>query len=286
MSTIARILFPYDFSAHALEAAKAVRSMARRFGAGVTLYSVLPPVWDPTPEGMEPLTLADPASRISALQARLDNSLMEELSGVEVDRVADSGDPAARIKAFTESHNVDLVMMATHGQGTFRASLVGSVTAKVLHDVACPVWTAAHTETPTVAKPPRTILCAVDGAEHTPSVLAFADMFSRAAGASLMILHVVPPVSDWDSLPGERALQEHARDDAEAKIAGLQQTAGVVAPLRVTVGEIGATVAEQARLEHADLLIAGRGAVAGRFARLRAHTFDIIERSACPVLNV
>jgi hypothetical protein len=41
----------------------------------------------------------------------------------------------------------DLIMMPTYGMGSFRRHLIGSVTAKVLHDVACPVWTAAHVET-------------------------------------------------------------------------------------------------------------------------------------------
>jgi hypothetical protein len=45
---------------------------------------------------------------------------------------------------FAANHHVDLVMMPTHGVGTFRSFLVGSVTAKVLHDANCPVWTAAH----------------------------------------------------------------------------------------------------------------------------------------------
>jgi hypothetical protein len=62
----------------------------------------------------------------------------------------------------------DLLMMPTHGRGTFRRLLLGSVTAKVLHDLECPVWTDVHSET----APPieeihcRRILCAVDLSEQ------------------------------------------------------------------------------------------------------------------------
>src|SRR5207245_2957797 len=55
------------------------------------------------------------------------------------------GDPAAEITHYAEKNQVDLIMMPTHGYGRFRNMLLGSVTAKVLHDAHCPIWTAAHT---------------------------------------------------------------------------------------------------------------------------------------------
>jgi nucleotide-binding universal stress UspA family protein len=36
------------------------------------------------------------------------------------------------------------VDLPTHGLGAFRRSLIGSITAKVLHDAECPVWTGVH----------------------------------------------------------------------------------------------------------------------------------------------
>ena len=53
--------------------------------------------------------------------------------------------------------------MPTHGYGIFRSMLLGSVTAKVLHDAACPVWTGVHVEeTPPNSAAFERILCAVD----------------------------------------------------------------------------------------------------------------------------
>ena len=62
--------------------------------------------------------------------------------------------------------------------------------------------------------------------------------------------------------------------------------AGVDAPLRVAVGEIVATVTEDARQEQADLVIIGRRTLSAPFGRLRSHVFGIIQRSPCPVLSV
>src|ERR1700683_3559943 len=115
-----------------------------------------------------------------------------------------SGDPALRIADFAHENAVDLIMMATHGTGLFRSLLIGSVTAKVLHDAKCAVWTATHAEEQRSPDVPRTILCAVDGTDKTPALIQWAAEFSQRMGASLKVLHVVPPISDWLSLPSER----------------------------------------------------------------------------------
>ena len=66
----------------------------------------------------------------------------------------------------------------------------------------------------------------------------------------------------------------------------MQRDAGVDAPLRVAVGEIVVTVAEEARQENADLVIVGRRSLSEPFGRLRSHTLGIIQHSPCPVLSV
>jgi hypothetical protein len=54
----------------------------------------------------------------------------------------DEGDPGSRIVETARASDVDLIMMPTRGRGSVRSALLGSVTAKVLHDAACAVWTA------------------------------------------------------------------------------------------------------------------------------------------------
>ena len=66
-------------------------------------------------------------------------------------RVAE-GDPGSRIVEAARASGFDLIMMPSRGRGTFRSALLGSVTAKVLHDAECAVWTAAHTETPETSR--------------------------------------------------------------------------------------------------------------------------------------
>jgi len=220
------------------------------------------------------------------LQNRLDCALLDEFAGLQVGRVADSGDPAVQIREFVRSHDVDLIMMPTHGVGTFRSFLVGSVTSKVLHDATCPVWTAAHADTQPSSPIPRLVLCAVDGSSAMPALVGWASEFSHTVGARLNLLHVVGPISDWPSLESEQRLQERARADAREKIGAFLEVAGIDAALRVAVGAVVQTISEEARQEQADLIIIGRGLVSEPFGRLRTHTFGIIQRSPCPVVSV
>jgi len=220
------------------------------------------------------------------LECRLGRVLAKELAGDSVQGVAYSGDPALKIVEFAYDNAVDMIMMPTHGCGMFRSLLIGSVTAKVLHDAKCPVWTATHAEEQRSPEMPRTILCAVDYTDRSPGQMKWAVEFGHRMGAKVKLLHVVPPISDWLGLETERELQEQVREEAQAKIEALQHSAGVEAPLRVAVGQVAGTVTEEARQERADLLIIRRGSLQSPLGRLRTHAYGIIQKSPCPVVSV
>jgi nucleotide-binding universal stress UspA family protein len=274
MPRIEHILFPFDFSEQDSQAAPFVGAIANRFGASVTLLSVLPPVWDHSALEVPLATSARAMEEV--LRSRLDKALTEELPGIQLHRATGSGDPALRIADFASENRMDLIMMATHRAGLLGNLPIGSVTAKVLHDAKCPVWTATHAEEQRSPPSPRRILCAVDGTAATTALIQWSAEFARRMEATLELIHVVPPVSDWLGLPSERDLQEQARDEARAKINDLQRAAGVEAPVRVAVGQIADIVPEEARQEMAELILIGRG----------AHAHRIIQNSPCPVLSV
>jgi nucleotide-binding universal stress UspA family protein len=288
MATINHILFPFDFSKPGVLAAKFVRSAAQRFDARVTLLGVIPPVWEvPSAMGVPVVLDSDTDEREAALKARLDAALTEEFHGLTVERATAAGDPALMIAEYAGQHAADLIMMPTHGFGVFRSLLIGSVTAKVLHDAKCPVWTATHAEEQHSRETPRTVLCAVDGTAKTAALAQWAADYSRRVGAALKLLHVVPPLSDWLSLPSERDLQEQAREAARARIEDQLKGTGAADVLpRVAVGQIADTVTEEARQEGADLVIIGRGTLQGPLGRLRTHAYSIIQKSPCPVVSV
>jgi nucleotide-binding universal stress UspA family protein len=285
MPTIKHILLPLDFSAAGLAAISYVRALANQLHAKVTVLSVVPPAWVTPPGLIPPPAGSDPVALRNSLQAHLDKLAIDGLESPPA-RVTAVGDPAVKIAEFTRDNAVDLVMIPTHGHGRFRSLLLGSVTLKVLHDVHCPVWTAAHAEKQHTQELPRKILCAVDGSEKSLSLVQWATEFSQQVGASVQVLHVVRPISDWLSLETEQALQEELRAEARNRIESSLKSAGLDLPLRVAVGEIVATITEEARQEGADLIVLGRGAIHETLGRLRTHTHGIIQRSPCPVLSL
>jgi hypothetical protein len=76
--------------------------------------------------------------------------LKSEFHNIPTTRLMREGDPARAIIEYAEDEKVDLIMMPTHGYGPFRRFLLGSVTAKVLHDVKCAVWTSEELAARTV----------------------------------------------------------------------------------------------------------------------------------------
>jgi nucleotide-binding universal stress UspA family protein len=286
MPTIQHILLPFDFSQAGLRAVPFVRALAQQLHAKITLFSVVPPAWSDPPALISPQVGVDPEDFRRAMQARLDQTLTQELAGLTVERVAALGDPALKITEFAHAHAVDLIMMPTHGLGLFRSLLIGSVTSKVLHDAHCAVWTAAHAEKQHAKELPRNILCAVDGTPKSLALVQWAAEYSREVGAALQLLHVVRPVSDWLALEAERSLQEELRQESRSRIESTLQSSGFEIPLRIAVGEIIPTVTEEARQEGSDLVILGRGSIQATLGRLRTHAYGIIQHSPCPVMSV
>jgi len=284
MPKIEHILFPYDFSHQCTLVAPYVRAVACRFGAKVTLLGAIPAVWDNKAPDMPILTGA--AAPAVELKGHLDKAAAAMFAGLKVETSTILGDAAFKIVQFARTKRVDLIMMPTHGLGTFRTVLIGSVTAKVLHDSQCPVWTAAHAEVQSSPDVPRTVLCAVDRTAETIKVMQWAAEYSQKMGATLKLLHVVAPISDILSLPSERRLQEEVRNEATTQIESLRRGAGVDAPLRTVVGKLIETVTAEARQEQADLVVIGRGSLPHALGALQSHAYGIIQQASCPVLSV
>lgn len=288
MRHINHILFPIDFSERCCGAAPFVEAMASRYNAKVTLLCVAQPFYYAAMGDPGGIVVVDTEELLRDLRARLDNALANEFGALRVERVAELGDPAQVITDFAHTQDVDLIMMPTHGYGRFRSLLLGSVTAKVLHDAECPVWTAAH-----VPEPPgrehiacRTILCAVDGTPESGSLLKCAGEFSKDMGAALRLVHVIAGMEGIPSRQMNREFEETMRKEASQTIERLQESAGVKVPMCVAVGNVADAVREEALRHEADLVVIGRGVLHGTFGRLRTHAYGIIRQSPCPVLSV
>jgi nucleotide-binding universal stress UspA family protein len=288
MLAIRHILFPVDFSERSKGCAPFVEAMATRFGAKVTLMSVAPPFLFAGMGGPAGAVFIDPEAVKSDLQTQLNNWLAKEFAQLSVERIVDSGDPAEVVVRFAHTQGVDLIMMPTHGYGPFRSLLLGSVTAKVLHDARCPVWTGAHMEEPPALEHAacRNVLCSVDGTSNCGPLTVWAAQLAKDSGATLRLLHVVPRISSFPEAPVEPEIEETVQRDARESIERLQKSLGVEAPLCVGPGDVAATVRDEARRHKADLIVIGRGVLHETLGRLRTDAYAIIRHAPCPVLSV
>jgi len=265
MQNIKKILFPVDFSERAAAAANYVESLAGRFDAEVMLLHVM----DAGAHG--PIAHHLHASR----EEELANFKATEFAPYSTRRICVLGDPAEEIVKMTRSWAPDLVMMPSYGMGFYRPALIGSVTAKVLHDVSCPVWTSVHSQEAPELEGIHydRVLCAVDLGERSQPVYEWARSFACEYQAELGIVHATPPM-DIPEYPFE----------VRERIAALFGDAG--ARIFVDCGETARTVACAAKEFGADVLVIGRYSVSGDDGYLRHNAYGIIRESPCPVVSI
>jgi nucleotide-binding universal stress UspA family protein len=290
MLEISKILLPVDFSERACRAARYVVPFAGRFQAEVVLLHVLPPHFEFGSVELGTAVLEDLiVERRERAQRAIDTFLATEFTGLRTQRVLLDGDPAREIIDFAHEQHCDLIFMPTHGHGPFRRLLLGSVTAKVLHDADCPVWTGVHMEPPPQHGPGvlERVVCAVDLGNNSEKVLGWAARIATEFHASLTIVHAVSslePLTEGYQLSPE--WRKYVLDQAQTDIAKLQRTVGTDAAVSVLMGEVTEVICAEASRLHADLLVIGRASRAGILGRLTEHAYAIIRASPCPAVSV
>jgi nucleotide-binding universal stress UspA family protein len=288
MPQLNEILFPVDLSERCGRTASAVKALTKRLEARLTLLNV--PDIAAVPQISYPVQrYADLRKKIrDASQNAMDRFLKRHFGSFSLRCVIKEGDPAQVIVDYAHKHKVDLIMMPTHGYGPFRRFLTGSVTAKVLHDASCPVWTSAHGERARGRKVGeyRNILCAVDCNTDAVALIRWAEWFGHHYQATVKLVHVIPALNETSRNRGEVELRRHFAQRAQVEFESLMDQAGCRNELILRGGNIPARLAETARQQHSDLLIVGRGHTRKALGRLRTHSLAIIRESPCPVISI
>lgn len=287
MQTFEKILFPVDMSESCTATVPYVEALAQKFNAEVTLLHALeiPPAYFTDWYGY--MALVDTPAIREARQNEFAQYLKNRFAGLRVKRALVEGDAAQVITRYAEENGTDLIMMPTRGYGIFRGMLLGSVTAKVLHDALCPVWTAAHVEEPVPSSGFfERIVCAVDLTDASIGSMRFASRLARDFGAKLWLAHAIPAPVAGPERYFDADLQKTLEEDARNAIGKMQESAGVIAQLCLGEGDVSDVVEHAAKSHNADLVICGRGHATRTLGRLRTNVYAIIRQSPCPVISV
>ncbi|MGD8361198.1 MAG: universal stress protein [Gemmatimonadota bacterium] len=140
---IRKILLPVDFSQHGKEALEVACSLASTYGAHLELIHVLPDGLHPTFYTMGGTKLSEVQPGIMEKAETAMAELLQEApvcEGVSRSTNAVEGHPGREIVRFSRNHEVDLIVIATHGLSGLEHLLLGSTTEKVMAGAECPVF--------------------------------------------------------------------------------------------------------------------------------------------------
>ena len=290
MRPLREILLPIDITPPCIDVARYAAGVARHFSSKITLLRVLPPL-NPAFAAFGSAAMLDEVldHQDKETWRCLNSYLAGEFRGISLKRVVSEGDPAEIIATYCASERVGLVMMPTQGCAAFRPLPLGSVTAKVLQDVHCPVWTSSPvTDQHAVFSPvPKVIVCAIDRAPGGGRIMKWAADLASGLHARLIVAHAISP-SEFrleTHFPGTEV--RRAFDDAQARISNVLRGSPMPgAEIRVKGGSVPNVVRSVVKDGRADLLIIGRASSGRMMRRSWTHSYTLIRESACPVISI
>jgi nucleotide-binding universal stress UspA family protein len=283
---LTKILLPVDFSERSKGAAHYAKALACRFRSEIIIAHT---------SELSDLLVSEtgvPASwweeRRQQMQRDLEDFQADEFQNIRVRRVLLEGDVAHSIVYLAHSEKADLIVMPTHGYGRFRRFILGSVTAKVLHDADCPVLTGVHIEQMATLKPVffRNVLCAIDFDAAGERAFRWAAEFAAEFHAGLTLVHAIPNIPFIEKSYYDQGLPMMLWQVAQQKSDELQKRAGMTADIILETGAVAEVVRNVAIARKGDVVVIGRHENAGLLGRLRANAYAIVRSSPCPVVSV
>jgi nucleotide-binding universal stress UspA family protein len=286
-----KILLPVALPSTGLSVVHQTAFLARHFQCEILLLHVVTSLNYPAGvlESGHGLTEQDlHAAIIKRAQQELDLALLRELDGIAVRRLLLRGDPAREIVRTAQDEKVSLIMMSTRGHGAFYRFLLGSVTAKVLHDSDCPVWTDSQwEEAPRREFAIRNVLCAVDLGPRSRNTVSRAAQIAAKFGARLTLVHIAPGVEIYG--PGGLQVLPEWKEAlvgyAAGEIAKLQQDVGTKAEVIIDSGGVHKLLNRAAEQVNGDLLVIGHLPAGGHLGDNHSG-YAIVRESHIPVLSV
>lgn len=276
------ILMAVDFSPSSNSALGYAAAIARRYGSRIYLAHVIrPDVYQlVSPEAIE--AVLDQTRRYAEQQ--LAKILVSgRLRGIPHQVLLGQGELWTVFSKLIEEHEIDLVVVGTHGRTGLEKMLLGSVAERVFRLTPCPVLTVGpkvHGEVTEDAELHR-ILFATDFSPAAPNTAAYALSLAQEHQAELTLLHVV----------------EHAHGTAPAADPAIFERLRALVPPEARLWctpecaiESGAPadgILKAADEKSADLIVMGVRHPDHSFSHLPPATaYRVVCRAPCPVLTI
>ena len=294
---ITRILFATDFSRWARRAEDYACALACSWRASLTVLSVaeFPPGLNPHyPVNHQYLAglLNQTSSQLVDLKGRA------ERRGIAVTTRVATGIPSEEVITAARAEDSDLIVVGTRGKTGLAHVLLGSTAERVIRGAPCPVLTVrtepADTEDEGVLSRPVTlerILVPVDFFDCSLDALEYAVVVAQQAKASLMLLHVLEPVSyGLDFTLGHVRTREQVRESWTKRLeelASSHQHSHVPVESQLRGGSPSDSILDSAQTLPCDLIVMGTHGRRGISHTISGSVAEAVLRKArCPVLTV
>ena len=283
------ILFATDFSPLSNAALPYALSVARRYGATLHVAHVMPTESElllMSPENWRAVEEED--KRVEGQIRQLKNQLQE----LSHDVLTPRGKVSDALAQIIEEHEIDMLVLGTHGRRGVRKLLLGSVAEETFRRATCAVLSVG----PNVSCKPNDeikfhrILFATDFSDESLTALPYAISLAEEDQAQLVLLHVIEePVSlivDVEAVTAFllRRLKELVPAEAEPWC-----RSECLVEFGRPFGSPAERVLEIAGDHAADLIVLGVRPVHGKLGlvtHLASTTAAILTQATCPVLTV
>lgn len=283
---LGNLLYLTDFSPISDAAIKYLKAIAEEFDSFVLVAHVVeaPEYRFVPPEGW---AVVEQASEEAA--KRQLRSVEERLVGVPHQSILRYGEVWKAAADLIKAHNIDLVVVGSHGRTGLRRFLMGSAAEQIFRHANCPVLTVG----PGAAKDGtrdlkfERIVLATDFGEASLAAVPMALSLAQDYQARLMLLHVVKqPLDAAESF-------EQRKSEAERKLRGMaaeESGPGRKVDTAVRLGDPHEEILRFAREKKADLIVLGLRrtdehlGMATHVSRATAHA--VVCTAPCPVLAI
>jgi nucleotide-binding universal stress UspA family protein len=294
---ITRILFATDFSPWARRAEDYACALACSWRASLTVLSVaeFPPGLNPD-YSVNQLYLGDLLKHASS--QLVDFKGRAERRGIAVTTRVATGIPSEEVITVARAEDSDLIVVGTRGKTGLAHVLLGSTAERVIRGAPCPVLTVrtqpADAEDDVGLSRPVTlerILVPVDFSACSLDALEYAAVVAQQAKASLMLLHVLEPVSyGLDFTLSHSRTRELVRENWTKRLEDLASSLKVTdvpVEVRLRGGLPADSILDSAQTLPCDLIVMGTHGRRGISHAISGSVAGAVLRKAlCPVIAV
>jgi len=299
MLNVSSILYPTDFSETAKQALNHALFLAEQFEAELhMLHAVVLHEHDPrAPERRFPepsdilknlFEIADSemAQIIEANQAKTFTLKEAKVRGFSAGQV---------ILEYASEHDIDLIVMGTHGRRGPARMFLGSVTEEVVRQANCPVLTLRGRDQTPTGEAMEKILVPIDFSDHSKAALSYAREIAALYGSGLQLVHAIEePVYPYFYAPAGGFSMAHQleelrlkTDEALDKLLAESKGPDVPCEKFVVTGRPAIEITRLAEEQNSDMIVIATHGLTGLERLLVGSTAEHVVRLAtCPVFTV